>query len=97
MVYAFEINPTNFAPAIFSNLGSILNLIIPLLLAGAGLLFMVMFIFAGFQYISGGGNAEKLKKATDNLKNSAFGLVIIIISYFLVKLISSVLNINTPL
>lgn len=96
MVYAVDINQNNFAPARFGDISAILNLIIPTLIIGGGVLFFVMFIFAGFKYMSSGGNPENLKTANSVLKYSLLGLLIVVMSYFLVKLLASLFNISTP-
>lgn len=45
----------------------------------------VMFVYAGFLYITSQGDPNKVKSATTIFRNVAIGFVIILVSYLLVK------------
>jgi len=51
------------------------------------LIFLVLIIFAGFQWMTSGGNDEGVKKAKSLMKNAVIGLIIILaawsLSYYL--------------
>lgn len=99
MVYA-QINlsdPAQNPIAKFDSLGTILNLIIPLITVGASLLFLVMILSAAFTILTSGGNSEKIGKAQKNLIFAIIGLIIVIFAYIFVKLIGRVFNISLPL
>ncbi len=89
-----QINPTTFAPAKFANLGSIVNLIIPILMVGAALLFLIMIISAAFTYLMAGGNPENIKKAQKALTFAVLGLVLVISAYTIMKVIAFVFKIS---
>lgn len=100
--YLAEINattfPTYFPPAKnFGSIGKIVSLILPTLLIGAGVIFFVMIVFAGFGYIQNSGNPEALKKTQDLLKYALIGFFIVLLAYFVVKLLTEIFNIQTPL
>jgi len=96
MVYALDINPTTFPPAKISNLGTILNVILPLLQAGAGLLFLVMLLQAGFTWITAGDKADNLAKAQKRIIFAIIGLSIVVFSFLFVKILGYMLQINMP-
>jgi len=90
------INPTSFAPAKFINIGVIYNLITPLLMIGAAILFLVTIISAAFTYLTAGGNAENIKKAQKSLMFAIIGLVFVISAYLIMKIIAFVFNLTLP-
>jgi hypothetical protein len=94
MVYGLEINPTNFAPAKISNLGTILNVVLPLLQAGAALLFLATLLQAGFTWVTAGDKPENIAKARKKIFFAIIGLLIVVLSFVFVKIISYMLGIN---
>ncbi len=51
--------------------------------------FMVMvlaFVYAGFLYLTSGGDSGKIKKANTIFKNTALGILFVLLSYLLVDL-----------
>lgn len=59
----------------------IINVILGLL----GIIFVVLTIVAGFQYMTAAGNEEKAKKAMGLIKNAIIGLVIILMSWMITR------------
>lgn len=94
MVYALTIDETNFSPAKFTNLATLINLILPILIIGAAVIFLVMALYGGFTWITAGGNQENLAKAQKIFTSSIIGLVIVISAFVLVKLIGLILKVN---
>lgn len=90
------INPGSFAPAKFGSLDAIINLILPTLLVGAGVLFLVMLIVAGFWFMNSDGQPEHLKKVKNLLTYSIIGIAIVLVSFLIVKLIGNMFTIETP-
>lgn len=64
----------------------IINQVLPLV----GALFLIMFIWGGFQWFTAGGDEGKIKRARQTLMNAAIGIAIVMGAYLLV---SNVLNI----
>lgn len=69
--------------------------IISIFLGILGLIFLLLTIFAGFQWMTAMGNEEKVTKAKKMLTNSVIGLIIIVISYSLSTFIINALT-NQP-
>jgi hypothetical protein len=93
----FEINPTTFPAARFNNLASILNIILPLLMIGAGVLALLMGLLGGIKWITSGSNPESLKKAQQTITMAAGGLLFVLLSYVFMKLIGLIFKIPVPL
>ena len=61
----------------------------------AAFLFGGMFIFAGYTYLTAGGDPEKIKKAQSTATYASLGIVVIVVAYLIVKLVSFILGINS--
>lgn len=66
-----------------SGLGIIVNMILSLL----GVVFIILTIFGGFQWMTAGGNEDQVKKAQDRIKSAVIGLVITLSAYAVWNLI----------
>jgi hypothetical protein len=58
-----------------------LSLIIQALLGLLGLIFLLLIIYSGFQWMTAMGAEEKIAKARKTIVNSTIGLLIVILSY----------------
>jgi len=57
--------------------------IVNLLLSFVGIILMLYFLYAGFLWMTSGGEEKKITKAKDILKTSVIGLFIILSSYII--------------
>ena len=97
-VYALDFSKEANNPiAKLSSLGSILNIVIPFMTVGAGLIFLVMLITGSFMYITSGDNAEGVKKAQATMFSAVTGLLIVISAYLVAKLISWFFKVELPI
>jgi hypothetical protein len=92
MVQALTIDENIFPAAKFSNIGILLNVALPLVMAGAGLIFLAMMLMGAFNIISHGDNPEALKKAYSTMTYSVIGLIIVIASFLAVRVIGSIIG-----
>ncbi|HPI66988.1 MAG TPA: pilin [bacterium] len=76
---------TSDLPTIVSN---VINIILGLL----ALVAIVIILIAGFEWMTAGGNDDKVKTAQKRLKYGLFGLVIIFLAYGIVTWVLSTLN-----
>ena len=65
--------------------------IIQILLAIAGLIAVVFLIVGGFRYITAGGNEESAESGKKTIINAIIGVVVIILSFVIVRVISNAL------
>ncbi len=72
-----------------ANLPTILGKIFKIILSILGLVALVIVIIAGVEWMTSGGNPEKIKKAKALLSAGLIGLLIIILSYAMVSFIVS--------
>lgn len=66
--------------------------IINIALAIAGLIAVLFLIIGGFRYITSAGNEETAEKAKKIILNSIIGIVVIILSFVIVRVISNALT-----
>jgi len=98
MVYA-QINladPSRNPVAKFSSIGMLINVIVPLIMTVGALSFLVMLLFGAFTYLTSEGSPEKLKKAQSILLFSVVGLLLMVASFIIVRLIGYVLKVEIP-
>lgn len=88
------VNPTNFPAARFFDLSTLLNIIIPNLVIAAAILFAGMLAYGGFMFMRSTGKAEDIKKAQQVIIYAVAGLIIVLSSFLLVKLIASIFDIR---
>ena len=59
-----------------------------------GLMFLLYFVFAALSWLSAGGDKGKVESAKTQMTNAALGLVVIILSQFIIGIVSNVLGLN---
>ena len=97
-VYAVDLSDTTVNPlAKFGDLGGILNVVIPTLILGAALIFLGALLYGGYTIITAGGEPKNLQKAQSIMKYALIGLIIVVLSFLLTKVIEILLNIDLPL
>lgn len=64
-------------------LGVVANMVIGLL----GVIFIILIIFGGIQWMTAGGNEEQVKKAQNRIKNAVIGLIVTVSAYAIWSLI----------
>jgi hypothetical protein len=60
---------------------SIVANVISVVLGLLGILFVVLMIFSGYQWMMAGGNEETVKTAQKRIKNAVIGLIIVVMAY----------------
>jgi len=70
---------------LFSNIFGFLTIV-------AGLAFLIYFIIGGLNWITAGGNTDKVEKAKKTMTDAAIGLIIITITYAIASIVGSVLG-----
>ncbi len=79
----------------------IIGNIITIALGFLALLFLVLTLIAGFQYMTSGGNEEKTRTARKHLTNALIGLVIVLMAWaitrFILRRLAAAINNNVDL
>ncbi len=95
-VYA-EVLITQYPIARFSTISSFTNIIIPLMMILGGFMCLAMLLLGAYRYLSSQGNPEKISKAQGVIIYAVIGLLIIVSSFVLTKIIGFVFNVKMPL
>lgn len=64
-----------------TTVGSVVAMVIKAFLALLGVIFVILLIVAGFNWMTAAGDEEKINKAKDTIKAAVIGLIIIAASY----------------
>ncbi len=59
----------------------ILGSVVSIFLGFLGIIFLILTIYAGYNWMTAGGNEEKVTKAQDTLKRAIIGLIITVSAY----------------
>jgi len=85
----------NFAALNFWSVGRGLSLAVPLAIAfGAGVCLLFL-LYGAYTYIMSGGDEKKITDSMHTMTYSALGLIVIVISYAIVRTILFITKINT--
>jgi hypothetical protein len=71
---------------------SVLVVIIRYALGFIGIIFIALIMIAAFQWMTSGGNEDKIKKAKSHLLNAVIGLAIIFMAYAITWFVADVMN-----
>lgn len=64
-----------------TDMADIIQVVISAFLGLLGIIFLVLIIFAGYNWMTAGGDEEKVAKAKETLSRAIIGLIIIIAAY----------------
>jgi uncharacterized Tic20 family protein len=81
----------------FTNLADIVNIAMPFLFGGAGLIFFITLLIGAITIMTAGGNSEKFQKGKKRITFSIGGLIMVIVSFLIVKLIEIIFGVDLPL
>ena len=88
------ISPPPFVGEYPDNAGGLfvfLNVVLMMLIYGAGIFVLFNLVFAGYGFISAGGNAEKIEQAWNKIWQSLLGLVIVAGSFIIAAVAGQIL------
>ena len=63
--------------------------IIQIFLGFLGIIAVILILFAGYMWMTAGGDSGKIEKAKDYIKNAIIGIVIILASYIITSFVIS--------
>ena len=81
-------------PAGQSTVTGLILTIISMLLAVTGLLAVLFLIIGGLRYITAHGNEEQAEGAKKTLQHAVIGLIIVILSFVIIRIIANALIYN---
>lgn len=71
-----------------------LSSIITTLTVVASLAFSIFFIIGGLKWITSGGDKAKAEEAKTQMTQAAIGLIVVVVSYFIIGIISNILGLD---
>lgn len=74
------------------SIGEVITIVLKILLTLAGVVAVVFIIYAGYSYVTSGGNEEQSTKAKKILLNAILGLVLIILAFVIVSVLTNTLT-----
>jgi hypothetical protein len=75
-----------------ASIGEIAATIIEVVLSLLGVIFVGLLVFAGFQWMTAGGNEEKVEKARNLITRAIIGLIIVVAAYSITFFVFNALN-----
>jgi len=75
-----------------TDIGAVIVKIVNVLLGFTAALAVLFIIIGGLQYITSAGNTDKAKTGRQTLTYAILGLIIVILSYFIVSLVTNIVN-----
>ena len=75
-------------------IGLLLSRALVAAIIGAGLIFFVRLLSAGFIFLTSVGDPAKIQSATKTIVSSLVGLLIVITSYFIVQIIETIFGVK---
>ncbi len=85
---------TGMSGGVQSGLGTLLSNLITTLTVVGSLAFVVYFTIGGLKWITAGGDKAKVSEAQTQMTQAAIGLIVIVVSFFVVGIVGAVLGID---
>lgn len=90
-------DPSKNPVARFNSLATIINLVVPVIMGIAAFGLLIMLIHAAFTVMTASGQPDNIAKAQKTISWAIAGIIFIVASYTLIRLIGYVLNIQDKL
>lgn len=92
-VFAQEINVNGTSikgplSAQYTDIASIINNVMPFIMALAGIILFLVLMWGGFDYVTSQGVPEKLKSANAKITAGVIGFVLLVLSFLITRVLS---------
>jgi hypothetical protein len=77
-----------------AGLSDILSNLLAMFTLVAGIAFLIYFVIGAFNWITAGGDAQKVEKAGKQITNALTGLIIVVAAYSVTAIVGTVLGID---
>ena len=77
-----------------TDISSIVNILISFLLPLALIILFLMFVYSGFTFITAKGASDKIEKAQKIMMSSLAGIILLVISFFLVRILAAIFGLD---
>jgi succinate dehydrogenase hydrophobic anchor subunit len=83
-------------PLQFNTLGEIVSRVVNFFLIPiSGVILLLVFIWAGYDFMTSEGNPEKIKSAQAKITTGIIGIVLLVLAFLIVKVVELILGIRT--
>jgi succinate dehydrogenase hydrophobic anchor subunit len=83
-------------PLQFNTLGEIVSRVVNFFLIPiSGVILLLVFIWAGYDFMTSEGNPEKIKSAQAKITTGIIGIVLLVLAFLIVKVVELILGIKT--
>jgi len=83
-------------PLQFNTLGEIISRVVNFFLIPiSGVILLLVFIWAGYDFMTSEGNPEKIKSAQAKITTGIIGIVLLVLAFLIVKVVELILGIKT--
>lgn len=86
--------PLPTGPGGINNLADLVNRVVQFLIPLAAAILLIVFIWGGYDYMMSGGAPEKVKSAQAKFTTGIIGLVLLLLSYVIVRTISGIFGLG---
>lgn len=76
------------------SLGGLVSKVLTFLLPLAGIILLFVLIWGGYDFMMSQGSPEKIKSAQAKITTGIIGFILLVFSYLLVRVISSIFGLN---
>lgn len=83
-------NGTNSVGAIYPNIASFLQFLVPLAFVIAGIILLFILLAGGFTIISSGGNAKNVESGRNQLMGAIIGFLVIFAAYWIIQIVQTI-------
>lgn len=79
-----------------NNLGDLINKVITtLLIPLAGIILLLVFIWAGYDFMMSQGNPDKIKSAQAKITTGIIGFILLILAFIITKILAFIFGLDT--
>jgi TRAP-type C4-dicarboxylate transport system permease small subunit len=78
-----------------NTLGDLVSMVLKLVVPLAAVILLFVLIWGGYDYMMSQGNAEKIKSAQGKITTGLIGFILLILSFFIVRLIAAIFGLGS--
>lgn len=77
-----------------SSFPELVGALVSVLLGFLGIVFFLLILYAGFNWMTAQGNSDKIDKSKDTIQSAALGLIVILAAYAITNFVFTELNVG---
>jgi hypothetical protein len=81
-------------PSDIKSIADIVNKILPIVYGVVGIALFAYLIYGGFAWLTSAGDPDKLRQAQGTMVNAVIGVAIVVLAYFLTRVVGGILGMD---